>query len=201
MSFPEYFSQAPSITVYDGLAKLLGASSDGLLHYEYRDAVKLAGHSCPTVAGAWLMTILGLQAIYHNENPVRGEIIVRFADSANSGVTGVIANVACLVTGATSDTGFKGLAGQHDRRNLLFFDADIPGELSFTRRDTGASVAASFNAQSIPGQPETMMLLQKSLAGRATAAEQEIFAKLWQERVARILTAAAPGDVVKLNSF
>mgnify|MGYP003492414693 FL=1 len=40
----------------DPLAELLGAAEGGRLEYTYADAVKLTGHSCPTVAGAWLAT-------------------------------------------------------------------------------------------------------------------------------------------------
>ena len=47
---------APAIAVYDALAAFLGACDDGLITYRYIDAVRLAGHSCPTVAGAYLMT-------------------------------------------------------------------------------------------------------------------------------------------------
>jgi len=50
------FDQAPSIVMVDALAQTLGATPDGVLEYRYLDAVKPAGHSCPTVADAWLMT-------------------------------------------------------------------------------------------------------------------------------------------------
>jgi len=32
----------------DPLAELLGAAEGGIVEYRYADAVKLAGHSCPT---------------------------------------------------------------------------------------------------------------------------------------------------------
>ena len=55
MQYPTFFDQAPVITMRDPLAALLGAADDGLIDYRYIDAVRLAGHSCPTVAGAYLM--------------------------------------------------------------------------------------------------------------------------------------------------
>ncbi len=196
MAFPAFFAQAPRIALHDPLAQLLGASDDGLIEYGYEDAVRLAGHSCPTVAGAWLMTVRALRALYPDAPPRRGDIEVTFADSATNGVTGVIANVVGLVTGATTDTGFKGLAGQHDRRNLLHFQGDIPGEIAFKRRDTGDRVAVSFSAQGVPGSPAAMPLLQKILSGGAGDAEKRDFAQLWQDRVRRILEAAdQPGRV------
>lgn len=199
MAFPAFFTQAPRIVLHDGLAELLGASDDGLMEYGYEDAVRLAGHSCPTVAGAWLMTVKALKALYPHEHPERGEILVAFRDAATSGVTGVIANVVSLITGATTDTGFKGLAGQHDRRNLLHFNSDVAGEITFTRRDTGESVSVSYSAQSIPPAPMTMPLLQRILAGQASDTQRHDFAQAWQDRVQRIMVAADQPGVITLT--
>ncbi|CAM5786179.1 FmdE family protein [Castellaniella caeni] len=196
MAFPAFFKTAPRITLHDPLAQLLGASDDGTIEYGYEDAVRLAGHSCPTVAGAWLMTVKALKALYPDSLPERGNVVVEFADSATNGVTGVIANVVSLVTGSTTDTGFKGLGGQHDRRNLLYFQHPVPGEISFTRRDTGASVAVSYSAQGVPPAPTAMPLLQKIMSGQANDSQKTEFAQLWQDRVRRILEAAnQPGLV------
>ena len=49
--FPEFFDRAPQLLMRDPLAQFLGATPDGVMAYRYQDAVKLAGHSCPTVAG------------------------------------------------------------------------------------------------------------------------------------------------------
>ena len=43
MHAPAFFDQAPSIVMYDALARTLGATQDGLIEYRYLDAVKLAG--------------------------------------------------------------------------------------------------------------------------------------------------------------
>ena len=199
MPYPEFFNTAPTITLYDPLAELLGAAENGLIEYQYLDAVKLAGHSCPTVAGAWLMTIGALRALYPDETPERGNVIVEFAEDALAGVTGVIANVVGLVTGATTDTGFKGLGGRFDRRHLMAFGVDVPGEIAFTRRDTGASVVAAFNARSIPMAQTAMPLLQAILAGRASPEQAQTFGLLWQARVKDILAAADDPNVVTLS--
>ncbi|WP_322996021.1 FmdE family protein [Castellaniella sp.] len=199
MSFPEFFTQAPRITLHDPLAQLLGVSDDGQIEYGYEDAVRLAGHSCPTVAGAWLMTVKGLQALYPDSIPERGNVLVEFADSATNGVTGVIANVVSLVTGSTTDTGFKGLAGQHDRRNLLRFNQSLPGEIRFTRRDTGASVAVSYSAQAVPSAPNAMPLLQQILSGQANDTQKQEFGRVWQDRVRRILESADQPGLVTIQ--
>jgi hypothetical protein len=117
--FPEFFDEAPSIRRRDPLAAFLGAARDGVLEYGYADGVRLAGHSCPTVASAFLMARAALAALYGSEVPERGGVRVEMRDAAQEGVTGVIANVVSLVTGATVDTGFKGIGGQFDRSRLL----------------------------------------------------------------------------------
>ena len=64
MKTPAFFDAVPTMTVADPLAEALGAADGGAIEYRYVDAVKLAGHSCPTVAGAWLMTRAALARLY-----------------------------------------------------------------------------------------------------------------------------------------
>src|SRR5512135_1825206 len=116
METPYFFNEIASITLHDPLAKALGAAAKGILEYTYADSVKLAGHSCPTVAGAYLMVQKGLHALYGNELPVRGEIKVLLRGKLGEGTVGVIANVASMITGATDTGGFHGLGGRFDRR-------------------------------------------------------------------------------------
>jgi len=181
---------APRITLRDPLAGFLGAAEDGIIEYSYADAVKLAGHSCPTVASAYLMTRSALANLYPDTLPERGGIRVELPGSQVEGVTGVIANVVSLLTGATRDTGFKGIGGKFDRRGLLFFDVDIAGDLRFTRTDTGASVVTSVQLDRIPFDPQMRALMQRALAGTATPDEAATFRSLWQRRVKSLLEAA-----------
>lgn len=187
MTYPTFFDQAPTITLHDSLAEFLGASSDGLLTYHYIDAVRLAGHSCPTVAGAWLMTRRALQMLYPDQMPERGAIEVAFSSAQDEGVTGVIASVVGLVTGAAGAGGFKGIGGHFNRQNLLQFDGDFPAEARFARIDTGAAVHLRMHMQVVPDDPRTSELLRASLMGRATPEQKAEFADLWQQRVKRIL--------------
>ena len=78
MIYPQFFNKIPTIKLQDDLASFLGAFEDGVIEFSYLDIVKSAGHSCPTVLGAYLMTLEGLEALYENEIPKRGEIIVEF---------------------------------------------------------------------------------------------------------------------------
>ena len=189
MPHPEFFDQVPRIALRDPLAAFLGSFGDGVVEYGYLDAVRLAGHSCPTVAGAFLMTAKALSTLYGDALPERGGIRVEFRAGATQGVTGVIAGVVSLITGARKDDGFKGLAGRFDRRDLLRFDVPGPGEIRFTRLDTGAAVDAAYSAACVPPDPLMQALLPRALAsgaeGSADAAE---FARVWQDRVRRILT-------------
>lgn len=187
MRYPEFYDQAPAITMYDPLARFLGAAEGGILEYRYVDAVKAAGHSCPTVASAWLMTARALEALYPKDVPERGAIRVDFRHAATSGVTGVIANIVTLVTGATHDTGFKGLAGRFDRRNLLFFNATVPDEIRFTRKDNGAAVDVAAHLEQVPSAPHVGELMAACITGRASEEVQREFGRLWQERVRAIL--------------
>ena len=80
MTYPQFFDKIPTIKLKDDLALFLGAFDDGIIEFSYLDIVKSAGHSCPTILGAYLMTLKGLEALYENELPKRGEILVEFKE-------------------------------------------------------------------------------------------------------------------------
>jgi hypothetical protein len=187
MQVPAFFDAAPRIAMQDALAETLGAAKGGIIEYTYLDAVKLAGHSCPTVAGAYLMTRAALARLYPGETPRRGELRVELRDAQEAGVVGVVANVAALITGAAGPGGFKGLAGRHVRRGLLAFGVPMRGEMRFTRLDTGTSVEVSFRMDALPRTPTLTALMQAALAPNAAAVARSAFAQAWQERVRAIL--------------
>ncbi len=187
MSFPEFFSQVPSIRLYDPLAALLVAATDGELVYRYADAVRLAGHSCPTVAGAWLMARRALDSLYTDGLPERGGIGVALRAAAGSGTTGVTAAVLGLITGAAGEGGFQGLNGRYTRRGLLSFGQPMAGEVRFTRLDTGISVELDYRPAVVPPDPALPALMARVLGGEPNASLRAEFARLWQARVRRIL--------------
>lgn len=187
MTFPDFFAQIPSITLHDPLAELLGAAQGGLIEYRFTDAVKLAGHSCPTVAGAWLSTVRALRALYGDATPQRGNIGVALHEAMEIGVAGVIGSVAGLLTGAAGVGGFKGLGGHHGRRNLLQFGVSGVGNLRFTRRDTNVAVDCVLRLDFVPGDSRIGSLLPAIVHGQASADEIRLFGELWQDRVRRIL--------------
>ena len=188
MAFPSFFSEVLPIAVHDRLAEFLGAADGGIIEYRYADVVKLAGHSCPTVAGAYLLTSRALAALYPDELPERGGIQVDFREAQEDGVAGVMATVIGLVTGAAGAGGFKGIAGHFSRRHLLNFEEiDLPGDIGFTRRDSGQRVTAALHLEHVAPDPRTGPLLQRLLAGERDPVVAEVFATLWQDRVRRIL--------------
>lgn len=199
MRHPDFFTASPTISLRDPLAELLGAAEGGVIDYHYLDVVKLAGHSCPTVAGAFMVTRRALGHLYGDGPAVRGEIQVAFRDTADSGVTGVIANVVGMLTGAAGEGGFKGIAGRFSRRNLLSFNAPIDGEIRFTRLDNDAAVEVSYQAAKVPPDPEMGELMGEALTGTPTPEEVQRFGELWQGRVRRLLEHADDPEVVILH--
>jgi formylmethanofuran dehydrogenase subunit E len=187
MTYPAFFDDVAPITLYDPLAEFLGAVDDGLIEYRYLDAVKLAGHSCPTVAGAYLMTLKALQRLYPAHHPERGAVRIEFASAQTDGVSGVIGAVAGLLTGAAGEGGFKGLAGRFDRRNLLTFAARDDAGARFVRVDTGAAVSVRYHPEVVPASSDLQALLSRVVAGAVSAAEKAEFRQHWQARVKRIL--------------
>lgn len=187
MQTPAFFDAVPPIVVFDPLADALGAFDGGLIEYRYVDAVKLAGHSCPTVAGAWLMTRAALARLYPGETPRRGEIRVELRQTIDEGVAGVIASVASLVTGAANEGGFKGLAGRFARNGLLGFGVPMSGEIRFTRLDSGQSVELSHRPQAVPRPAALSEMLRDALVPQASATARRAFTDAWQGWVRAIL--------------
>ena len=186
MSYPKFFDDVATIEVVDPIAAVLGAFENGEYEISYVDVVKSAGHSCPTVAGAYLVTSEAMKVLYPNERVIRGDVDVAFKEELEDGVAGVIGNVVSHITGATDKSGFKGLGGKFARHSLMHFHADINSSARFTRVSNGKSVDVNYNPNSIPADPQMMPLMQKILSGGASADEKRLFGELWQERVKRI---------------
>lgn len=204
MGFPDFFAEAPTVTLRDPLAVFLGASTTGRLTYSYADAVKLAGHSCPTVAGAYLMARRGLKHLHGDAIPERGGVEVYLRDAREQGVTGVIAAVAMLLTGAAPETGFGGIGGRRRfaRRDLLRFDAPIDGVMALRRRDTGRGVVLDLDTAVVPSAPEMQALFPRAAAEQADETELIRFAELWQDRVRRMLIEHADDpDLVRAREW
>jgi len=186
MNYPKFFDDVPTITLQDPLSDVLGTFEDGIVEFSYLDIVKASGHSCPTVAGAYLVTFYALKELYVDSMPKRGDIKVAFENPLEEGVTGVIANVITHITGATQKSGFKGLNGKFARHSLMEFEQKVQN-IAFTRKETNQTVEVTYNPSSIAPNPQMQPLMQKVMQGTATKEEKKLFGELWQERVEKIL--------------
>ncbi len=201
---PEFFDRAPTLTVQDPLAAFLGAAENGILTYRYADAVRLCGHSCPTVAGAYLMVIKGLKALYGEELPERGGIEAAMQGERDEGTVGVTASVVQLLTGAAPETYFGGIGiqGRFARRHLLSFGAgEINGTLTLRRKDNGKTVAVSLNAALQPFAPEMRELMPKAVGGSASADELKQFGELGKNASVPLLTEADNPEFVTVSEI
>lgn len=187
MNFPDFFDEIPRLRVQDPLAKFLGCSQDGVLEYGFADAVRLTGHSCPTVAAAYWLTCLALERLYPDSLPQRGGIRVDFREDARSGSTGVVATVVQMLTGAAGGTGFKGIDGRYGRVGLIRFAPDLLGSMRFTRLDTRAAVDAIADLSMAPPHPDVDWLVTRCVGNKATIEEEQRLGALWQERVRHLL--------------
>ena len=184
MEYPEYFNSIESIHLYDDLSQFLGVNKDGLVEISYLDIVKTAGHSCATVAGAYIVALKGLEALYPDELPVRGKIKVEIQKAPRVENAGVVGSVLSNITGATKDYGFGGIpTGKFNRRDLLFFEADISCDVRLTRLDTQEKVAINYKPQKIVNP---MAILKSAIAPNATQEDKESFPQRFQEMVQKI---------------
>jgi len=191
-----FYDDVEPIKLREPLAEFLGAIDEGAeFIFTYTDAVRLAGHSCPAVSGAYKITQKALEALYGNDIPIRGEINVRVLGSVDNGANGPISQVISLVTGAAPETGFGGLGDKFVRKNALTFDErnEEPNAFVFTRTDNNKSVKITYHPEKIPQDSGMHTLFTKCIAGTATKKQQEEFKRAWQERVRIVLFEEAKG--------
>ena len=192
--YPPFFAAVPPLHLRDPLAELLGAVPPGTaIAYTFTEVVKAAGHVCPTVAGAWLVTRGALAALYGDSTPVRGEIAVACMGAPEQFGYGPMAQVITNITGAAPETGFRGIGGRFARAGLLTFRPETPALATFVfaRTDTGDEVRVSYHPDSILPDPGTRASMAGALAGDVEAGRE--LRRLWLDRVERILAA---GDAV-----
>ncbi len=189
----DFYDEVEPISLADPLSCVLGSQSCGdPFVYTFKDAVKLAGHSCPAVSGAYKITQKALKVLYPDKNtlPIRGHIRVLIKGGPTQLAYGPQAQVISLITGASGITGFKGLGrGKFARQNKLKFDeADFQfGTFIFEREDTGKAVKITYDPGVLPEDPAMSKLSPAVIGGTATREEKEKFAELWQEKVRKIL--------------
>jgi hypothetical protein len=198
MRLPTFFDDVPRLRVHDALAEALGCADGGLLEFSYADAVRLTGHSCPTVAAAYWLTWLSLHALYGDAPPERGGVMVEFREDPRTGSTGVVATVVQMLTGAAGGSGFKGMGGRFSRAGLQRLSPELPLSLRFTRLDTAEAVDATADLALAPEDPMLDSLVTRCTGGKAGAGEWAELGQRWQRRVKALLLELAhdPGVFV-----
>ena len=187
MRLPTFFDDVPRLRVHDALAEALGCADGGLLEYSYADAVRLTGHSCPTVAAAYWLTWLSLHLLYGDEPPERGGVMVEFREDPRTGSTGVVATVVQMLTGAAGGSGFKGLGGRFSRVGLQRLAPDLPLSLRYTRLDSGDAVDATADLSMAPADEVLDALLERCTQGRPQPGDWAELGQRWQRRVKALL--------------
>lgn len=184
MQYPKFFDTVQPIIFKDELAQLLGAVDDGIIEFSYLDVVKAAGHSCPTVAGAYLLVQKATQELYVGDRiPVRGNIEIFLKDGVKEGITGVMANIFSHLTGATSISGFKGLTKRYNRTGLIHYEQKFKGEFKFMRTDSKRDVRLNYDPTAIGTDPKVIELMIAIEKNSASQEQLKEFQHLWQERV------------------
>ncbi len=195
--FTEFLKEVKPIGFREPLAETLGAfQEDGVvIDYTFIDAVKMAGHACPTVAGAYLVCQKALEKLYPHETPVRGEIAVTVFGEADDGVYGVMGQVFSFLTGAAPLSGFKGLGYKFKRKDLLKFHPQKPDpeamSFEFKRLDNNKAVLVKFYPGRIPF-PEDKgkrlgQLMERVIWEAAKDDEIKEFRSLWSAKVRTII--------------
>jgi len=201
LQYPEFYDKVEPFILKDDLAEFLGATKDGIIEINYIDCVKLAGHSCPTVAGSYILAKVALNELYGTQMPKRSQVKIEFKEAKSSGVTGVIGSVLSFILGSSDEGGFSGIGGKFNRKNLLSYgNSDVDGMVRFSRIDNNSQVTLTLDTSAVPGNPNMKILMQKALMGQASEEEAKEFAKLWQERVEYMLTQPDLWDKIAIKA-
>lgn len=198
---PTIFPDSPTITFHDPLGELLGAGN-GNYEYRFDDAVKLAGHACPTVAGAFVMILRAVDELYGGETPQRGDMRIEVYGTPDKGSTGPFTQVLTLLSGAAAENGFQGLNGKFVRQGLMRFttdEQDGPVTATFTRLSNNTQVKLAYDPSAIPAAPNTMVLMKAILSGHADAETRTQFSTLWRNRVDRIVADRGVSTINRMN--
>lgn len=187
----DYDEIAP-IEIRDPVAEALAVLDPGdPFVVTYADAVKAAGHSCPTAAGAFRIAQTGLDALYPDEHPVRGDVEVFAGGPKEDATYGVMSRVISYITGASEVDGFGGLVGGHGGRKhtLTFgdFEATEP-TFAFRRTDTNDAVEVTYHIGDVPDAGAATRYLPRLVEENATDDEREAFRNAWHARVQAVLT-------------
>ncbi len=188
MKYLAFYDDIEKIVLKDELAQFLGVNEDGIIEFGYPDIVKTSGHSCGTVAGAYLIALKGLKALYGDEIPQRGEIKIEIQKSPRDDNAGVVGCVLSNITGATTDYGFGGIpTGKFNRRDLLSYNSPIQTDVRFTRLDTGKQIGINYRPKRVVNPMEILM---SAIKPDATNEDKKTFPVRFQKMVKTVFENA-----------
>lgn len=195
--FKDFLEEVKPVRFREPLAETLGAfqKDSVVLDYSFTDVVKMAGHACPTVAGAYLSCQQAVDRLYPEGIATRGEIAVTVYGDPDEGVYGVMGQVFSFLTGAAPNSGFKGLGYRFKRKDLLRFNPQkIDSEamcFEFKRLDNNKTILVKFYPSRIPTSPDKGKrlgeLMEKVVWDAAKIEEKREFQQLWTEKVRNML--------------
>jgi hypothetical protein len=195
----DYIDKVLPILMKEPFLELLG-QTDTTVPYTYQEAVKLTGHSCGAVAGAWTITRKALEALYPGTSPVRGQIRVIMPGSEDEWYVGVFGEVISYITGAAPQTGFPGaeFGRAYKRRNLMIYKEQpsktppVKTPWIFERMDNGTKVGVRYDLNKIkpPITPERAEMGTKVADGLASREETAEWRVYWNDRARFVLENA-----------
>lgn len=131
---------------------LLGDQDEHQFNISLLDVVRFAGHACPAMIGAFLISKKAIKELFPDTNVcIRGQVAIEIPTPVAQGATGPISNVFSMIFGAWDQSGFGGLQGQFIRRGLLKYDAANvePGTFRFHNLNSKRSIDVSYNPSKV----------------------------------------------------
>lgn len=175
------------IAINEPFAEFLMADQDEhKFHISLLDVVRFAGHACPSMVGAFLISQKAIKELFPETNVcIRGLVAIEIPSAVSQGATGPISNVFSMIFGAWERSGFGGLQGQFVRRGLLNYEVQgvSPGSFRFHNLKTGHSVDISYDPSKAQAPDEVGSLP---------------FQKVWRHKIATILEN--PNDYINSKS-
>lgn len=134
-----------TVKIHEPFAEFLMASPPEFqFELSLLDAVRFAGHACPAMVGAFMMSKHAVEKLFPDTNVCeRGDVAIELGAGPTDGATGPISNVFSFVFGAFEQSGFGGLGGEKFvRRNLLKYNSsNVPsGAFRFRRISTNQAI-------------------------------------------------------------
>lgn len=176
------------IKIYEPFANFLMAEKE---EYEFSisllDVVRFAGHACPSIIGAFLISQRAIAELFPEANIcIRGDIAIEIPTSVDQGATGPISNVFSMIFGAWEKSGFGGLQGKFVRKGLLKYNStDIPiGTFRFHNLKTGKYIDIIYDPSKVVVNADT---------------ENTPFQKIWRAKILAILQN--PNQFIHLKKY